>query len=150
MNVDDVTFRIHVYSIEMNAMCDFYCGGGELGLLIANRQLSAAASDPTVDNLSIQYAPILQIIKWDFDENSLPHSSIDEFTWIFLSDTNAITGDWIPYGGAMMDGAAGFNLLKPLIKSLEGYEDDHARNMTLGYAPIANWADWGMPGERKS
>lgn len=143
MDVDGLTFRFRFYSSSQAERCYFYCGTGELGLFLADLYMSSAANDPTVHRPAIQYVPAFDVAMWDFDENTLPQNDIGDYTWIWLDETDGITGQWITHGGVMMDGIDGFNLLKPQIESLQGYVDEHVRNIALGYAPtVTTWTDW--------
>lgn len=56
-----------------------------------------------------------------------------------------ITGDWQPYGQAMADGVAGFDMLQPAVAPMQNYSDAHVRNVTLGYTPLViGWTVWNI------
>ncbi|AMQ66965.1 MULTISPECIES: hypothetical protein [Mycolicibacterium] len=143
MLASEATFRIRFHQEVANY---FYCGTGELGLQLANLYLDTLANDPTVDQRAIEHTPAFDLAVWDFTSDQLPDNDIELHSWVWLDETDGITGQWITHGGVMMDGIDGFNLLKPQIESLQGYADQHVRNIALGYAPIVTtWADWQTP-----
>lgn len=90
----------------------------------------------------LEYAAELSIAIWDFDDSSLP-ADRGAFTWLFLAETDMITGYWQPYGQAMADGSSGFDMLQPIVAPKRNYSDAHVRNVTLGYTPLATgWTAW--------
>jgi hypothetical protein len=106
-------------------------------LTVGERFLSATAGN-------LECVAAFTIVDWNFDESSLP-ADHDNFTWLFLADTDMITGDWQPYGQAMADGAAGFDMLQPAVAPMQNYSDVHVRNVTLGYTPIVTgWTVWNI------
>lgn len=137
-------FRFRCYNVAAEEYYHFSCGPGDIGWDVAQRFLDVTGGDPTVSEYVIEYVPEFAVTLWDFNEASLP-SDPESYTWLFLSETDMITGYWQPYGQAMADAAAGFALLHPIIAPMRNYSGPHVRNVALGFTPlVTGWTAWEL------
>jgi hypothetical protein len=110
-DIESCFFRFRCYNDSAEEYYHYSCGPGSAGLEVGQRFLSAT------DGI-LESAAAFTITHWDFDEASLPADRHD-FTWLFLAETDMITGDWQPYGQAMADGVAGFDMLQPAVAPMQ-------------------------------
>ncbi len=145
--IEELSFRIHFFSIRESSYFDIYMNDGPIGLVNGNYYLDAAPHDQNVGECLLQYVPKLNGTIWDFDDDSLP-VNIDDYLWFQVNETYVITGEYQPFGGLMIEGEPGCSYLKSVIGPYKDYPwtTESPRNVVLGYTPrVTGWTNWETP-----